>query len=96
MSTPGLGETDRAAKIGPLAAAAGLGPAECAAIRRHAERQERGDANEALETYRVAILVEPGEAANWLGAARCLERLGMQAEARGARKVAERFKERFG
>lgn len=76
-------------KIGLLASRVGVTAAECAAIRRHAEREEsRGDHARAAETYRAAALLEPGERANWEGLARCFAALG-DPRAVDARRVAD-------
>lgn len=96
MSTP-LHDRVPRGKIGLLAHVAGFGADECAAIRRHAEREEsRGDHAAAAETWRVAAMLEPGEASGWEGLARCLRRLGDTRGARGAEDVASTVKRRFG
>jgi hypothetical protein len=82
-------------KLGLLASRAGFSGGECAAIRRHAEREEsRGELARAAESYHVASVLEPGEAANWDGLARCWRRLG---DPRGAhaQKVADAVRGRF-
>lgn len=73
----------RGTKLSPLALHAGFGPDECRAVRRHAERElSAGNHHLAAESFRVAIVVEPGEISNWSGLAACLRATGAEDDAR--------------
>jgi hypothetical protein len=96
MSAGTLDELVPRGRVGLLAHIAGFGPGECAAIRRHAEREEsRQEWLAAAETFQVAAMIEPGEPACWEGLARCLSKLGDEARARHAFRVADRMREVF-
>ncbi|MCS6856385.1 MAG: hypothetical protein NZM37_01615 [Sandaracinaceae bacterium] len=64
-------------RLSPVARAIGLSEEDCRSIRRHAIRLEsRGEWQKALDAYRVAMIVEPLQASNWFGLARCYRRTG--------------------
>lgn len=72
------------ARVSPLAARLGLGEEDAAAARREAERAEsRGDHARALDIHRIALFIEPSDAASWRGLARTARQLGqLEAAAR--------------
>lgn len=83
-------------KISPLASHAGFGPEECRAVRRHAERELAcGNHDAAADSFRMALVVEPGDASSWSGLAATVRALGQHDEAialdRMARIVARSF-----
>ncbi len=77
MSARLLEEARVRTKRGLLARYAGVGDADIQAVRRRALRDEsRGQWALALEAYRIAAVLEPGEATHWSGLSRCYAKLG--------------------
>lgn len=61
----------------------GLTPRHALAARREAERAESsGDLDRALDTWMLALALEPTADSSWQGAARVLHRLGRIQESR--------------
>ena len=76
--------------IGPLATRVGVTAAEAAAVKRHAAREEsRGDHASALENWRVALWLTPGDTRCWDSVARCLRALGRDDEARAVARACD-------
>ena len=74
----------------PLAVSLGLMPGDVATLVRFAERDERrGKTAEALETLRVAAVLDPRELSVWDALARCLRESGDNGRAASAARVAE-------
>jgi Tfp pilus assembly protein PilF len=68
-----------------------------AAVVRFAERDaRRGLWNEAIETLRVAIVLDPRELSAWDALARCFEKTGDASRAASAARVAAKIRELCG
>lgn len=90
-SVAALGDT----ALGPLAARLGLTPEDAAATRRHAERLEsRGERAAALDAWRVAMVIEPGDPRTWRGMARCLRAAGHPTDAAALDRAATALEEK--
>lgn len=81
MSTPTrateLIGTGADSRLSPAGRAIGLTNDECVALRRHAMRLEAAaDWGLALDAYRMATIVDPTQASNWFGLARCYRHVG--------------------
>lgn len=82
-------------KRGLLASHAGFGNEELAALRRHAAREEsRGEIEAAADGYRTVALLEPGEASNWDGLARCWRAM-RDPRATDVQRIADAVRGRF-
>ena len=72
-----LGSHDDSSRLSPAGRAIGLTADDCAALRRHAMRLEAAaDYGLALDAYRMATVVDPTQAGNWFGLARCYRHVG--------------------
>jgi hypothetical protein len=77
MTTELIEEATRHTKRGLFARYAGVVDADILAVRRRALADEaRGEWAFALEAYRIAAVLEPGESMHWSGLARCYAKLG--------------------
>ncbi len=77
-----LVSTDDTSRLSPAGRAMGLTTDDCAALRRHAMRLEAAaDYGLALDAYRMATVVDPTQAGNWFGLARCYRHVGDQVTA---------------
>jgi Flp pilus assembly protein TadD len=81
----------------PLALSLGLRPGDVAAVVRFAERDAaRGRLVEAVETLRVAIILDPRELAAWDALACCFDRMGDASRAASAARVAWKVRQLCG
>ncbi len=80
----------RVGNVRPLAESLGLESGDVLRIVRHAARDEAaGRVDEAIETLRVAAILDPREDAVWDALARCLGRAGHEDRAASAARVAK-------
>ena len=81
----------------PLSASLGLSREDVAALVRFAERDaRRGRLEDAVETLRVAAVLDPRSVVTWSALASCYAKLGDTSRAASASRVAAKVKEVLG
>jgi len=78
----------------PLAQSLGLTPADIVTLVRFAERDaRRGRLTDAIETLRVAVVLDPREVQAWDALAHCLDLSGDASQAASAARVSQKIRE---
>ncbi len=96
MTTELILEAGRETKRGLIARYAGIVDADISAVQRRAVADEaREEWGHALDAYRIATILQPGDANLWRGLARCYAKLGDQHLAAQMSRCADAIAARF-